>query len=137
MQKSINPIEKTMTTSVVIGDPTHMDMTTPEDPQKYVPLHIEYADDVDVLCSSKEEAPRILGIAKTVLGTYNLMLNETKTEIIEYKKGSDLRKIKKLGTILDEGTELSRRKQLATLALYKYRKIWKNQFIRVKKKINI
>ena len=55
-------------------------------PQRYVPLHIEYADDVDFLCSSKEEAPRILRIAKTVLGTYNLMLNETKTEIIEYKR---------------------------------------------------
>ena len=42
------------------------------------------------------------------------MLNETKTEIIEYKKGSDLRNIKKVRTIFDEATELSRRKQLAT-----------------------
>ena len=51
-------------------------------PQTFVPLHIEYADDVDFFCSSKEEAPRILRIAKTVLGTYNLMLNATETEPI-------------------------------------------------------
>ena len=41
--------------------------------------------------------------------------------------------LKKLGTILDEGAELSRRKHLADFALSRYRKLWKNTYIPTKK----
>ena len=45
--------------------------------------------------------------------------------------------LKKLGTILDEGAELSRRKHLAGFALSRYLKLWKNTYIPHKKNQNL
>ena len=50
---------------------------------------------------------------------------------------TDLRKIKKLGTIFDEGAEISRLKHLTQIAMSKFRRIWKNKFINVKTKMCI
>ena len=102
-----------------------------------LPGHMEYADDVDFLCDSKEEAEEVVKIAKEILSTYNLCVNDEKTELFEYHKETDLRKIKKLGTILDEGAEISRRKHLAQFAMSKYRRIWKNNYINTKTKMKI
>ena len=41
---------------------------------------------------------------------------------------------KKLGSYLDEIAEINKRKQLASFALLKYRKIWKNCYISIKNK---
>ena len=68
---------------------------------------------------------------------YNLCVNHQKTEIFQYHKDTDLHKIKKLGTILDEGTEISRRKHLAQLAISKFRKILKNKLKILKTKMCI
>ena len=97
--------------------------------------HLEYADDVDFLCDSEEEAKEILQIAKNVLMKYNLTINEAKTEIIKYTKDADLRKVKKRGTILVEVAEFKRRKQLAALAMIRYQKIWRNHYINIKNKM--
>ena len=97
--------------------------------------HLEYADDVDFLCDSEEEAKEILQIAKNLLMKHNLTINEAKTEIIKYTKDADLRKVKKLGTILVEAAEFKRRKQLAALAMIRYRKIWGNHYINIKNKM--
>ena len=61
----------------------------------------------------------------------------TQKQIFQYHKDRDLRKIKQLGTILEEGAEMSRRKHLAQFALAKYRKIWKNKFVSAKRKLKI
>ena len=50
--------------------------------------------------------------------------HESKTDKVRYTRDSDLRKIKKLGTTLDEGAEINSRKQIASLAIFKYRRIW-------------
>ena len=42
--------------------------------------HLEYADDVDFLCDSEEEAKEIIQIAKNVPMKYNLTINEAKTD---------------------------------------------------------
>ena len=48
-----------------------------------------------------------------------------------------MKQIKKLGTILDEVAEWSRRKQLTSFAMSKLRPIWKNRFIPINVKIRI
>ena len=102
-----------------------------------LPSHLEYADDVDFICSTQEEADEICKVSADVLARYNLCVNHQKTEIFQYQKDTDLRTIKKLGTILDEGAEISRRKHLAQLAMSKFKRIWKNKFRNVKTKMCI
>ena len=99
--------------------------------------HLEDADNVDFLCDSEEEAKEILQIAKNVVMKYNLTKNEAKPEIIKYTKDTDHRKVKKLGTILDEVAEFNRSKQLPTLAMIRHRKIWRNHYINIKNKMSI
>ncbi|XP_075241779.1 uncharacterized protein LOC142336722 [Convolutriloba macropyga] len=99
--------------------------------------HLEYADDVDFICSIQEEADEVCKVSADVLARYNLCVNHQKPEIFQYHKDTDLRKIKKLCTNLDEGAEISRRKHLAQLAMSKFRRIWKNKFINVKTKMCI
>ena len=72
-----------------------------------------------------------------ILKKYNLQVNESKTEITKYSRVNCLRKTKKLGTILDELAEFNKRKQFTSLAMIKYRKIWRNKYIRTKKKMDI
>ncbi|XP_075239535.1 uncharacterized protein LOC142335053 [Convolutriloba macropyga] len=102
-----------------------------------LPSHVEIADDVDFICSTQEEADEICKLSADVLARYNLCVNQQNTEIFQYHKDTDLRKIKKLGTILDEGAEISRRKHLTRLAMSKFRRIWKNKFLNVKTKMCI
>ena len=47
---------------------------------------------MDFICDSTEEAERIVKIAKEVFTEYNLIINEEKTEIIQCKDESDLKK---------------------------------------------
>ena len=102
-----------------------------------IPDHLEYADDVDFLFTNDELADKAIMIIKQTLKNYNLQLNESKTEKIRYTRDCNLRKVKKLGTILDEGAEINRRKQLASLAMSKYRRIWRNKYITVRRKVKI
>jgi len=50
---------------------------------------VRYADDVVILCRSKEEAARALHHAGAVLGRLKLELNEKKTSIETFKEGFD------------------------------------------------
>ena len=90
-----------------------------------LPSHLEYAEDVDFICSTQEEADEFCKVSADVLARYNLCVNHQNTEIFQYHKDTDQRKIKKLVTILDEGPETSCRKHLAQLAMSKFRRIWK------------
>ena len=102
-----------------------------------IPDHLEYADDVDFLFRDDELADKAIMTIKQTLKKYNLQLNESKTEKVRYTRDCNLRKVKKLGTILDEGAEINRRKQLASLAMSKYRRIWRNKYITVRRKTKI
>ena len=98
---------------------------------------MEYAYDVDFICDSLEKAQETVQIAAKVLEKFNLQFNQSKTDYTIYHKDTDRRKTKRLGTTQDEFAEYQRRKQLAKLALLKYRKIWKNRYINVKDKMTI
>ena len=88
-----------------------------------LPRHIEYADDVDFFCKDQESAQEIVQAAKDIFRKYDLHVNETKTEFTPFTKEADLTKVKKLGSFLDDVADINRRKQLATVAMMKYRKI--------------
>ena len=46
-----------------------------------LPSHLEYADDVEFISSTQEEADEICKVSADVLGRYNLCVNHQKTEI--------------------------------------------------------
>ena len=102
-----------------------------------IPLHLEYADDIDFFTKPDADLERIKTITRETLEKYGLTINSEKTEVAIYDGQSNLQKVKKLGTILDEKTEWNRRKQLSSLAMSKYRPIWKNKFIPIKRKMKI
>ena len=69
----------------------------------------------------------IVDKAEFVFRSYNLAINTSKTELTEYNKEKispgALRNTKKLRTILDEQSELARRKALSNLSLFNFKKL--------------
>ena len=103
-----------------------------------LPSNIAYADDVDfILCDDEMPTDVLIELTRDVFVRYNLILNDTKTEITEISRQADLSKTLKLGSILDDGADINRRNQLAMAALKKYQEIWKNPYISMNNKINI
>ena len=69
-----------------------------------IPLHLEHADDIDFLIKPDADLERIKAITRETLDKYGLTINSEKTEVATYDGQSNLQKVKKLGTILDEST---------------------------------
>ena len=113
-----------------------------------IPGETIYADDVDFITTNKNTKERLQHNIKYILEEENLKVNEDKTEktILERKiksnthtcvrkedlkisiKKNDIeerwRSTKKLGSLLGESEDITRRKQLATAALNKINYIW-------------
>ena len=86
-------------------------------PTHITPREMIYADDVDMIFDKKEDAEKNLEIIARTLQTWNLKVNENKTEYTHIKKDEDeWKKTRKLGTLLGEWEEISRRKNLAIAA---------------------
>ena len=86
---------------------------------------IAYADDVDFILQNKEEAEENIATIEHELGRYNLQVNTSKTEITEvHKKKDEWKKVRKLGSLLDTGNDVTRRKALAAAAHKDMFKIW-------------
>jgi RNA-directed DNA polymerase len=51
--------------------------------------HVRYADDVLILCRSREEAESALSVARTILSRYKLNLSEAKTVVSSFQEGFD------------------------------------------------
>ena len=99
--------------------------------------HIDYADDVDFVCKNRDDAAKTMDTIKQVFPKYDLNINESKTEIIDLKNNDDLEKSKKLGSLLDDDSDIARRIQLSNLAMLKLNKIWKNHYINIHHKMQI
>ena len=94
-----------------------------------LPPEICYADDHDFISRSKDFIAQAESEAVTSLAGWNLSVNRTKTEYTTLqrmsKKGEERwRTTKKLGTILGDDEELSRRRSLATIALKNATNLW-------------
>lgn len=87
---------------------------------------IVYADDVDFIIYTKAHADEIARIAPPVLAKWNLRMNGTKTELTTIaKKERVWEDTKKLGTLLGEQANLTKRKQLAEAVLNSNKFLWK------------
>ena len=94
-------------------------------PDTMSPFELEYADDVDFIFGTEEEARSKIGTISSTLKTWNLLVNEGKTEITTINKTTDTwKKTKKLGSLLDSREDIGRRKILATAAFQNMYKIW-------------
>ena len=104
----------------------------------YLPSHIEYADDVDFILWPNDTNPdTLVNRVKSVFSEYNLVVNNEKTEIVRLSYKADVTRIKKLGSYLDDDTDINKRAALSNFALWKFKKVWKNPFIKIHKKIAI
>ncbi|UIZ22879.1 hypothetical protein KXD40_003786 [Peronospora effusa] len=96
---------------------------------------IVYADDADFICQSADIATLIETEAPAVLAKWSLQMNTSKTEHtivhrsitalsnrITRAKDEDWRITRKLGSLLGDAEDVSRRKNLATAALHR---MWK------------
>jgi hypothetical protein len=93
---------------------------------------IAYADDCDFRSENLFVVDKILAEAPAVFAKWSLKMNISKTEITHIEKRSKRsdeywRNVKKLGSLLGDIQDVSRRKQLATTALNRMWKIWTNQ----------
>ena len=89
------------------------------------PFELAYADDVDFIFPNEEVAKSKIGTISETLKTWNLKVNESKTEITTvHRESSSWRTTRKLGSLLDTREDIARRKTLATVAFNKMFKIW-------------
>ena len=96
-----------------------------------LPREMLYADDADFLTEDLHIKKIIEDKAAPILQKGNLNVNTTKTEHTILKRGNKRnekwRKTKKLGSLLGDAEDISRRKQLSTVALNNMNKIWNNK----------
>ena len=98
---------------------------------------IVYADDADFVCQSAEIATLIETKAPAVLAKWSLQMNTSKTDHtivhrsptaqsnrITRAKDEDWRITRKLGSLLGDAEDVSRRKNLASAALHRMWKVW-------------
>ena len=96
-----------------------------------LPKEMIYADDCDFLTLNETIKEKTVEKVSEVLGRHNLLVNDEKTEHVVLKRGdrnTELwRNVKKLGSLLGDKEDICRRKQLASIAMNKSKKIWKRK----------
>ena len=94
-----------------------------------LPLDVAYADDVDFVSYSRAFLDAVEQIVPGSLLEWFLNVNPTKTEHTTIKRepgreGEEWRMTKKLGSLLGDGEDVARRKQLANVAFYQMKSPW-------------
>jgi hypothetical protein len=111
------------------------------DEDALIPNEAIYADDTELLSTTRKALEEIEPIASKTLGEWNLAVNTDKTEWTllrrENKEDEKWRNTKKLGTLLGDTEELARRKQLAAASFNNLSSIWtkKNNKISVERRL--
>ena len=88
------------------------------------PLDVEYADDTNLISTSRLFLDNIERIAPACLAEWSLTINASKTELSGVCRHADrvdeeCRMMRKLGSLLGEAEDVARRKQLANVAFRK------------------
>ena len=102
---------------------------------------IAYADDCDFRSDDLNTIERILELAPEVFAEWSLKMNVAKTELTVIEKKTKRfeeywRNVKKLGSLMGDVEDVSRRKQLAMTALNRMWKIWNNK-VSINEKLRI
>ncbi len=103
---------------------------------------IIYADDIDFIVATEDEIQFILAKAPSVFSKWSLSINLEKTEITEIVRSNRAsecwRTVKKLGSLLGDTEDVTRRIQLAAVAFHRFWKIWfRRKFISEKTRLRI
>ncbi|GFR71283.1 hypothetical protein ElyMa_003808200 [Elysia marginata] len=98
--------------------------TLPEPNSSYgreIPSEIAYADDVDFIGHDYANIAKI----QETLEKYQLKVNTDKTEFtLLLKSEEDWKKVKKVGSLIDDNEDIERRKQLSFTALSRLNNLW-------------
>ena len=93
-----------------------------------IPTETEYADDVTFISTSHDYLQQSLPQIKTILETWDLHVNEAKTEWVELISSNPTneawRNVKVLGSLLGDHQDIQKRKQQATIAFRKMMTLW-------------
>ena len=96
-----------------------------------IPNEVVYVDDVDFIGQNYADSKK----HQEVLKKYQLKVNTDKTH--QYQKVKKDGKKLKVGSLIDDDKDVERRKQLATVALYKLNNVWiKDNQLKNSNKIN-
>ena len=93
-----------------------------------IPPETEYADDVTFISTSLDHLQQSLPQIQSILETWDLHINEAKTEWVELISSNTTneawRSVKVLGSLLGDEQDVQRRKQQATIAFRKMMTLW-------------
>ncbi|GFR95291.1 endonuclease-reverse transcriptase [Elysia marginata] len=112
--------------------------TLPEPNSSYgreIPSEIAYADDIDLIGHDYANIAKI----QETLEKYQLKVNTDKTEFTLLSKNEeDWKKVKKVGSLIDDNEDIERRKQLSSTALSRLNNLWlKDNKIKTATKIHL
>ena len=99
---------------------------------KGLPFELTYADDTDFVSSSREWLAALEPTLAKTLGEWNLKVNPDKTELCVLERSTDRvaefwRTTKKLGSLLGDAEDVTRRRQLATATFRSLWSLWKRR----------
>lgn len=102
-------------------------------------LEQQYADDIGYATTSKETRDKIMNEIPPKLKERNLNVNNTKTEEYEvYREGNtDWHKCKYLGSLLDSGKDITRRKILAQNVYNKLKDVFESKKVSLATKVRL
>lgn len=111
-------------------------------PANHLPFDLEYADDVDFVNSSSQWLHSIEPEVADILGEWYLTVNQTKTEYTEARRDIDRsnegwRMVKKLGSLLGDAEDVTRRKQLAAVAFKSLWQLWRRNCVSLQLKVRL
>ena len=94
-----------------------------------LPLDVEYADDIDFISYSRPYLNEIERIAPECLAEWSLQINAAKTERTSVSRQVDRthepwRTTRKLGSLLGDAEDVTRRMQLANVSFHKMWTVW-------------
>ncbi len=100
-----------------------------------IPSETQYADDLDFISSSGEHLEHIFSALMRDLPEWNLQANESKTERVHAHTHTEAdtrghepwRGRKTLGSLLDCGADIKRRKCLGAVVFHKMQSLWGRQ----------
>ena len=117
-----------------------------------MPMESEYSDDVDFMDTSEQSLQALLPVAKSVFSDWNLQINESKTEFVDFRiAGSEEFKVdgtplrgsedwcttKLLGSLMCCRKDIFHRIVLGNAAFQCFKKVWLNSKITLQKKLKV
>ena len=93
-------------------------------------MHIEYSADVNFIMQDNYVKKTIVISLENIFRELKFSIKHDKSEITLMRADSDLGKLKKLNSLLDDLADIERKDNLGQLALKKYASLWKTHSLK-------